>query len=195
MGVARGRGPEPAGLRARHNGRMRVAVALVLVAAMAVPAGAQSPAPTEPTPATEAAAQATGGQEPALDATKLGVSLSRIQKGLRVSEAREQATGTPLRLEYQVQVYGAAPRIDILQDFDISRDAPLQYGAPMHQDFLNQLTPQAYRSPRWPVGALAGWVFSQAAKHADRSRCEQEIAEYRALVMQGVPTAAPRCSQ
>jgi len=44
-------------------------------------------------------------------------------------------------------------------------------------------------------GALAGWVFSQAARRADKSKCEQEIAEYRALVMQGIPTAAPRCSQ
>jgi hypothetical protein len=177
---------------------MKVAVALVLVAAMAVPARAQSPAPGDAAPATGAEAQATsgpGGQAPAVDATKLGVSLSRIQKGLRVSEAREQATGTPLRLEYQVQVYGAAPRIDILQDFDISRAAPLQYGAPTHQDFLTQLTPQAYRSPRWPVGALAGWALFQVAKRAEKSKCEQEIAEYRALVMQGVAAAAPRCTQ
>jgi hypothetical protein len=171
------------------------ALALLLAATVVATARAQVSAPVDAALAATAEAQPTNGQEPAVDATKLGVSLSRIRKGLRVSEAREQVSGTPFKLEYRVQVFGAAPKIDIIQDFDISRGAPLQYGAPTHQDFLNQWTPQAYRSPRWPVGALAGWVFSQAARRADKSKCEQEIAEYRALVMQGIPTAAPRCSQ
>lgn len=171
------------------------ALALLLAAAVVATARAQVPAPVDGAPAAPAEAQPANGQEPALDASKLGVSLSRIRKGLRVSEARAQASGTPLKLEYQVQVYGVAPRFDILQDFDLSRHAPLQYGAPTHQDFLNQWTPQAYRSPRWPVGALAGWALSQMARRADKSKCEQAIAEYRALVMQGIPTAAPRCSQ
>ncbi len=169
------------------------ALALLLAATVVATARAQVSAPAAP--AAPAEAQPTNGQEPVVDATRLGVSLSRIRKGLRVSEAREQASGTPLKLEYQVQVYGVAPKFDILQDFDISRNAPLQYGAPTHQDFLNQWTPQAYRSPRWPVGALAGWALSQVARRADKSKCEQAIAEYRALVMQGTPTAAPRCSQ
>ena len=173
----------------------RVALALLLAANVAIPARAQSPAATEPAPGAAPTSPAASDQLPAVDATKLGVSLSRIRKGLRVTETREQATGTPLRLEYQVQVYGALPKIDIMGDFDISRDAPLQYGAPTHQDFLNQWTPQAYRSPRVPVSAIAGWALFQLVKRADKSKCEQEIAEYRALVMQGVSVAAPRCTQ
>lgn len=170
-----------------------VALAMLLTATVAATARAQGSAPTEAVPAS--GARTADGQGPVVDATKLGVSLSRIRKGLRVSEAREQSSGTPFKLEYQVQVFGAAPKIDIIQDFDISRGAPLQYGAPTHQDFLNHLTPQAYRSPTVPFSALAGWALFQVIKRADKAKCEQEIAEYRALVMQGVPTAAPRCTQ
>jgi len=177
-------------------GQMRtVALSLLLVAAVAGTARAQAPAPAEGTAATSTASQAADGQEPTVDATKMGVSLSRIQKELRVSAAREQVSGTPFKLEYQVQVYGTAPRIDILEDFDTSRGAPLQYGAPTHQEFLNHWTPQAYRSPRVPLSSIAGWALFQLVKRADKSKCEQEIAEYRALVMQGVPAAAPRCTQ
>jgi len=169
---------------------MRLALALVLAVATAAPARAPSPVP-----AAAAGEPAARVQAPPVDATKLGVSLDRIQKSLRVSEAREQVSGTPLKLEYQVQVYGAAPRINVLEDFDISRGTPLQYGAPTHQEFLNHWTPQAYRSPRMPLSSLAGWALFQLAKRSDKSKCEQEIAEYRALVMQGIAAAAPRCTQ
>ncbi len=171
-----------------------VALSLLIAAAVAGSARAQAPVPADGT-AASTAPQPAAGQDAAVDATKMGVSLSRIQKELRVSAAREQASGTPFKLEYQVQVYGTAPRIDILEDFDISRGAPLQYGAPTHQEFLNHWTPQAYRSPRVPLSSLAGWALFQLVKRADKSKCEQEIAEYRALVMQGVPAAAPRCTQ
>jgi len=42
---------------------------------------------------------------------------------------------------------------------------------------------------------LAGWALFTAAKRAQKSQCEEEIANYRQLIMQGVPTAAPRCPQ
>ena len=165
---------------------------IVLVAAM--PALAQAQAASRQPPATVGASGDTPAAQ-AVDASRLGVSMSRIQKGLRVSEARERRSTDGLKLEYQVQVYGEAPRIDIIQDFDIGRRAPLQYGAPAHADFLNQWTPQAFRSPRVPLSSMAGWALAQIARRSDKSKCEQEIAEYRALVMQGVPAPAPRCSQ
>jgi hypothetical protein len=130
-----------------------------------------------------------------VDASKLGVSMSRIQQGLRLSEARERSIGTPLKLEYRVQVFGTAPRIDIIKGFDISPSAAIPYGAPTHAEFLQHWTPQAYRAPTAPVGALAGWALFQLVKRADKSKCEQEIADYRALVMQGISAPAPRCTQ
>jgi hypothetical protein len=172
----------------------RAVLALLVALAATLPARAQSPAPGASGVRPDQAAP--DQPAPQVDAAKLGVSMSRIQKGLRLSEARERSSAaTSLKLEYQVQVYGAAPRIDILQDFNVGPNAPLSYGAPTHSDFIRQWTPQAYRSPRWPLGALAGWAISQAVTRGDKAKCEEEIARYRALVMQGTPAPAPRCTQ
>jgi hypothetical protein len=167
---------------------MRSALAL-LFAALAT-AGLRAQAPAAPAPDRDQAATA-----PAIDATRLGVSMDRIRKGLRASEVRELRTDSPLRLEYQVQVFGTAPVIDAIGDFDIRSSAPIPYGAPTHADFLRQVTPQAYRSPRIPISSMAGWALFQIATRSAKAKCEEEIAEYRALVMQGVPVAAPRCTQ
>lgn len=165
---------------------------LLLVAATAGPALAQ--APGEPV-AADAAAPSASASEPAVDTAKLGISMSRIQRGLRVSQAREQSSADGLKLEYQIQVFGKAPRIDIIQDFDIGPQAPLQYGAPTHNEFVNLWTPQAYRSPGIPFSSVAAWAVGALAKRADKSKCEQELADYRAAVMQGIAIAAPRCTQ
>jgi hypothetical protein len=173
------------------------ALAVLLIAAVAVSAGAQAPAspagggPAAPSPEAAAA----GVQSIVVDVSKLGVSLSRIQRELRLSEARGLSTLTPFKLEYQVQVYGFAPRYDFIKDFDIGPDAPIPYGAPTHAEFLQQWTPQAYRAPAAPVGALAFWAVGQLAKRSEKAKCEQEIADYRALVMQGIAAPAPRCTQ
>ena len=199
-------------------GGMRMALALLLAIALAAPAQAQGTAPppsaTRPSapPQADAPAAATppaaprnpaipesqsAGETgtPAVDATKLGVSMSRIRKGLRINESRESVSGTPFKLEYQVQVFGAAPRIDILQGFDIGQRAPLPYGAPTHNDFVTLWTPQAYRSPPASLSSLAGWAMFKLGERSKKSKCEEEIANYRQLVMQGVATVAPRCTQ
>lgn len=169
-------------------------LALVLVLGWTDAARAQGGEPTPAEPRTGGQAAAAPGSA-TVDASKLGVSMSRIRKGLRVSETREEQGGSPLKLEYQIQVYGAAPRINILEGFNISRGAPLSYGAPTHTDFVRQWTPQAFRSPRVPLSSLAGWALFQVAKRNEKSKCEQEIEEYRAALMQGVTMAAPRCAQ
>lgn len=167
---------------------------LALVLLVVVSAGLQAQAP--PSVGSEPEPQATtSATDVAVDPSKLGVSMSRIQRGLRMSETRERFSGTPFKLEYQIQVFGLAPRLDLLRDFDISPNAPLAYGAPTHNEFLNHWTPQAYRSPPANIGALAGWALFQLAKRSEKSKCEQEIADYRALVMQGISAPAPRCTQ
>ena len=129
-----------------------------------------------------------------IDPTKLGVSLERIQKGLRIAEAREQSKQDGLRLEYNVQVFGTAPRIDVLSGFDLFNGA-VPGSAPTHREFIEYVTPQIYRSPTMPVSAFAAsaakWIYDKSK----RSRCEEEIASYRELLMQGVNVAAPRCTQ
>ena len=46
-----------------------------------------------------------------------------------------------------------------------------------------------------PFSSIAWWAIGELTKRSQKSRCEQEIADYRATVMQGIPAPAPRCSQ
>jgi hypothetical protein len=40
-----------------------------------------------------------------------------------------------------------------------------------------------------------GWAAQQLVNKSRKSECEAELANYRALLMQGVNVAAPRCTQ
>lgn len=166
---------------------------LAMLLVLAAPGWAQSTTPAESDATAPAAAQES--LQAPVDAERLGVSMSRIRRGLRVSEARDRDNTTGLKLQFQVQVFGAAPRIDILQGFDIRKGAPTPFGAPTHSDFISHWTPTAFRSPPAPLSSLAGWALFKVVKYADKSRCEQEIAAYRAALMAGQSVAAPRCSQ
>jgi hypothetical protein len=155
---------------------------LVLVG-LAGPAWAQDP-PAPPPPAE--------GQ--AIDATKLGVDLSRIKKGLRVAETREKLTTDGLRLNYSIQVYGQAPKIDVLKDIDLFNGG-VPGTAPSHNQMIEFWTPAIYRSPTMPVSALAFWAAQQIWQKSKKTQCEEEIATYRSLILQGVNVTAPRCTQ
>jgi hypothetical protein len=159
-------------------------VALLLI--WSAPAWAQD---RQPAPEQAAA-------EPAVDPTRFGVSLERIQRGLRLTETREKQkqTGTAMRLEYQVQVYGMAPKIEVLKGVDLFT-GPVPGTAPSHKQFIEYVTPQIYRTPVMPVSALAGWAAMQLYQKSKKARCEEEIEAYRALLMQGVSVSAPRCTQ
>lgn len=160
---------------------MRVLAVVALVIGLSGPAWAQdAPAPTvDPT---------------AIDATKLGVSLARIQKGLRTAESKERAITDGLRVEFNIQVFGTTPRVEIFKDVDLF-NGPVPGTAPTHAQFLAHVTPPIYRTPAVPISAFAAlaaqWMWQQNKK----SRCEEEIANYRALLMQGVAVSAPRCTQ
>ena len=165
---------------------MRALVLFALLVAAATPAWAQTQQAETP-PATPAEA-------PVIDATKLGVSLSRIQRQLRVGEAREKTAGDALRLEFNVQVFGTAPKIDVLKGIDLV-NGPVPGTAPSHRQYIEFATPQIYRTPAMPVSAWAVWAAQWMWQQSKKSRCEQEIANYRELVMQGVNVSAPRCTQ
>ena len=148
---------------------------LVLVATFALPAGAF-------------AQQAQG-----VDATKMGVDLSRIRRELNQTQAEETSQDDPLRLRFTVEVVGTAPKIDLLEGFNVR--GPLPYGPPTHQEFLDVVTPREYRSPTVDFLGLAVAAAQGLWKYNRKRQCEAEIAEYRRLVMQGVAMAAPRCNQ
>jgi len=162
---------------------MRGLATLVLIAGLATPCFAQDPAPA-PAPAPE----------PAIDATKLGVSLSRIQRGLFIASRRDEERGDAMHLEFNVQVYGQAPKIEVLKGIDL-RNGGVPGSAPAHNQMIEFWTPAIYRSPTMPVSALAYWAANQLWQKGKKIRCEEEIAQYRELVMQGVSVSAPRCTQ
>jgi hypothetical protein len=147
--------------------------ALALAAFLALPAGAFAQAPQ------------------AVDASKMGVDLSRIKRELAQAQA-EEGPDDPLRLRFTVEVVGTAPRIDFLEGFDVN--GPVSYGPPTHREVLDVLTPQEFRSPVVPFYGLAMAAAQKLWQYNKKRQCEAEIAEYRRLVMQGVAMAAPRCN-
>lgn len=161
---------------------MRVFALTALLLGLAAPAWAQE-APAAP------AAEA-------VDPNKFGVSLERIQKGLWRTESREKdkQDGTAFRLEYQVQVYGMAPKIEVLKGVDLV-NGPVPGSAPSHRQLTEHVTPQIYRTPGLPLSAGLFWLANQFWESSKKSRCEEEIANYRALLMEGVNVAAPHCTQ
>ena len=89
---------------------MRVLALLVVIGSLAAPGYAQD-------------AQPAAEPETPIDATKLGVSLSRIQRGLFIAESRDKKDGDAVRLQFNVQVYGRAPTIEVLKGVDLSNGA------------------------------------------------------------------------
>jgi hypothetical protein len=162
---------------------MRALTTWLLLVGLAGPAFAQDP----PVPAPPAEGQS-------IDVTKLGVSLSRIQRGLFIAEARDKRGGDAMRLEFNVQVYGKSPKIEVLKGVDLFNGA-VPGTAPSHGQMIEYWTPQIYRTPAMPISAIAMWVAQHYWEKSKKTRCEEEIAEYRALVMQGVSVSAPRCTQ
>ena len=128
----------------------------------------------------------------AVDASKMGVDLSRIKRELAQAQA-EEGPDEPLRFRFTVEVVGTAPKIDFLEGFDVN--GPVSYGPPTHREVLDVLTPQEFRSPVVPFYGLAMAAAQKLWQYNKKRQCEAEIAEYRRLVMQGVAMAAPRCNQ
>lgn len=159
-------------------------LALLLFLSLASPALAQEPPPAQPNPAADEK----------IDATKLGVSLSKIQKGLFIADAREKSRGDAMHLEFNVQVYGTAPKIEVLKGIDLLNGG-VPGSAPSHNQMIEFWTPQIYRSPTMPISTLAFWAANEIFKKSSKSKCEEEIRNYRELVMQGVNVSAPRCTQ
>ena len=167
---------------------MRSLALVVILFALASPAVAQDAQPPQQPPTPPPA------QDETIDATKLGVSLSKIQKGLFVAAARESSKQDGLHLEFNVQVYGQAPKIEVLKGIDLF-NGPVPGTAPSHPQMIEYWTPQIYRTPALPISALAYWAAQHFWEKSKKTRCEEEIANYRASLMQGMNVSAPRCTQ
>jgi hypothetical protein len=113
-------------------------------------------------PPARAGQNQSSKQQQQLDVDRLPISLERIQRELR--EPREQETRDGLNLRYLVQIYGAAPPIDIFNKEDNLKNGPVPYGAPTHQDMLEVMTPKEYRAPAMDFSALLRWLADKTKK-------------------------------
>ena len=73
-------------------------------------------------------------ETPRLNAEELPVSLERIKRQLDRLPVGDWERNL-LRLSYYVEVYGRAPRINVIQNFDI-HNGPVPYGAPSHAEMI-----------------------------------------------------------
>ena len=91
-------------------------------------------------------------------------------------------------------MFGTAPKIEILKGIDLL-NGQVPGTAPSHSQYMEFVTPQIYRQPALPISAFAAWAAQRVWQQSKKSRCEEEIANYRAQVMQGMNVSAPRCTQ
>jgi hypothetical protein len=148
---------------------MRSFIAAVLaVALVAVPASAlaqaqrgtgASPGQQRPVPgAPQAGARA---ETPAPAPADLGIDINRIRKELREIPPVKSAL---LRYDFHVDVYGQNPKIDFFKDFDLSPNGAVRYGGMTHSEFMDVVTPQAYKAPTADVLGLAMFAVQQMMK-------------------------------
>ena len=96
---------------------------------------------------------------PAVDASKLGVDLSRIGRQFTRSRVREERDG--LNLRYVVDVFAPAPRIELFMGAKLDPTfwtLPAPYGGPTHKDMLRMMTPKEFSAPVANLGALFNWL-------------------------------------
>ena len=100
-------------------------------------------------------ATASSAQE-SVDAKRLGIDVSRIQRQLRQAQVREERDG--LNLRYTVEVYGQAPTITLFTEKDNIKNGRAPYGSPTHREMLEVMTPQEFRAPAADLSALTRWL-------------------------------------
>ena len=123
-----------------------LATALLITGCLATPASAQNAAP--PAAANE------------INVSRLPVSLTRLQRQLRTTAEREEREG-PSRLRYSVDVFGRAPRVQLLKPEDNLVYGQPSYGAPTHREMMEVVTPREFRSPVMDFSNLMRWIQSR----------------------------------
>ena len=131
-----------------------LALCLVLFA-LAAPALAQDAQTPQPPPSSPPA------QDDTIDPTKLGVSLSKIQRGLFIEAARDKEKRDGLHLEFNVQVYGMAPKVEVLKGVDLF-NGQVPGTAPSHNQMIEYWTPQIYRTPALPISGSSSTSTSSS---------------------------------
>ena len=144
---------------------MRRLVAPILVVAVGLAPAAQAtqagPAPAQAEPQASRNGPAAGEALPTPE--QLGVSFERIKRELKETPPTPR-TSSVLHLEFHVDVYGKAPKIDLLAGVDLRPTGAVRYGGMTHQEFLDVTTPQAFKSPPADLLSLFTAAIQQLVK-------------------------------
>ncbi|SRR6476646_1237324 len=116
--------------------RVRFLIAAALVSGFAVPALAGQAKSADGTVVTVT---------PGVELDRLPVNVARIGRQLRQTEVREERNG--LRLRYDIQVYGEAPRFKLVTPLDNLLVGGVPNSAPTHGDMIRQMTPKEFSTP------------------------------------------------
>ena len=119
------------------------------------------PGPTEAAAGRPVPAPAVQESAPpaSLPAIELPINLERVKRRLEVLPGSEEARSR-LKLEFYVNVYARAPRIDPLEGFDIHTGL-VPHGAPSHADMMRQWTPRGFDVPAADIGSVIGWILGR----------------------------------
>src|SRR2546428_4430911 len=139
-----------------RHGPIALAVAVLMVG-MSLPASAQS----NPSQGSKRSETGTSG----VDVDRLPLDLGRIQRELR--RAPDSESREALKLRYFLQIYGTAPQLKIFTDTDNLVHGPVPYGAPTHQEMLNVMTPQEFRTPVMDFSSLLRWASERLSKKSE----------------------------
>ena len=102
--------------------------------------------------------RAQGAGPDSTSSLSLPVSLDRIRRALREAPAADRPGA--LRIDYHINVYGQAPRLDVLAGVDLEHgDVPGT--APTHHDMRQFWTPQEFRAPAADFLSLAVLAVKQ----------------------------------
>ena len=169
---------------------MRRLTALLTLTALLAPGLLYAQGPSQ------ADAARADGDTPAIDAARLGVSIDRIRRELRIQESTETITSNGRKLNVRVQVFGQAPPIDFFADKDFSLTlGPVPNSAPTHREHIEFVTPQEFKSPPVDFLGMAVWAAQKIAAKSKKAKCEEEVEAYRRTLMAGIAVTAPRCTQ
>jgi hypothetical protein len=105
---------------------------------------------------------ASAQQQNNVDVSRLPLDVQRIQRQLKQSSSREERDG--LNLRYSIDVYGRAPRIDVVAPGENLKYGPVPGSAPTHADMMELWTPQEFRAPVMDFAALMRWLADQGKK-------------------------------
>jgi hypothetical protein len=119
----------------------RAAGVVAILVLLAPTVRAQQPPAQAPPKTSQPQPQAQTTQP---SAESMGVSLKNIRNQVPPSPATERQSGTGLRYDFYVDVFGKRPAIDFFKDFDLSTKGAVRYGGVTHQEILNAVTPYPF---------------------------------------------------